>query len=320
MSSARSVYKNKWLYIFLVVVVVCVGLFGWATANSDSGRRFERTNVQAALLPPSWWVHSVEQTTRVTNLRSNGTWYSVLGTDQLGRDVFARCIVGGAISISVGLFAACIAVIVGTAWGTIAGLRGGKTDEVMMRTVDILYGLPSIMLVVLITVAANAMITGVDDISPFLEQGIQVLSLLVAIGIVSWLTVSRVIRGQVRSMKARPSMEACKVVGVGSVRTFTHHLFPALLGTIVVYTTLTVPTAILSEAFLSFLGIGIREPLPSWGNLAADGLSQLNPVQSRWWLLVWPCLCIAVTLTCMNWIGQTLRKRVLKTSQGVQHA
>jgi oligopeptide transport system permease protein len=224
--------------------------------------------------------------------------------------MLSRCIVGGAISIGVGLFAAAIAVFVGTIWGTIAGICGGKTDSIMMRTVDILYGLPSIMLVVLITVAANSFINQSHSISPLLQEVIPVFALLAAIGIVSWLTVSRVIRGQVRSLMARPAMEACKVMGVGQIRTFTHHLLPALLGTIVVYATLTVPTAILSEAFLSFLGIGIREPLPSWGNLASDGLSQLNPVHSRWWLLFWPCLCIAITLVVMNWFGLFLRRKV----------
>lgn len=296
--------------VCVMFVLMYIALFCWAIANTESGRRFEQTNVQAALLPPTWWVHSEEQITQVTELQRVGNWYAWFGTDQLGRDVLSRCVIGGAISIGVGLFAAFIAVFVGTGWGTIAGLRGGKIDAAMMRTVDILYGLPSIMLVVLITVAANSIMNQSDSISPLLQEFVQVLALLVAIGIVSWLTVSRVIRGQVRSLIARPSMEACTVIGVGPIRTFTHHLFPALLGTIVVYATLTVPTAILSEAFLSFLGIGIREPLPSWGNLASDGLSQLNPVHSRWWLLFWPCLCIASTLVVMNWLGQLLRNKV----------
>jgi oligopeptide transport system permease protein len=184
----------------------------------------------------------------------------------------------------------------------------------MMRIVDVFYGLPSVMLVVLITVASTTILHQQNSTSPFIQEFVQVLALLIAIGIVSWLTVSRVIRGQVRSLTSRPSMEACKIVGVGPIRTFTHHLLPALLGTIVVYATLTVPTAILSEAFLSFLGIGIREPLPSWGNLASDGLSQLNPVHSRWWLLFWPCISIATTLVLMNWFGQSLRRKVDPTT------
>jgi ABC-type dipeptide/oligopeptide/nickel transport system permease subunit len=303
-----TILVRPWTVV-TAVTVLYIGLFLWASAQTGVVRRFEQTNVQAALLPPSWWVHSEKQDIQLANLHQHGSWYSWFGTDQLGRDVLSRCIVGGAISIGVGLFAACIAVIVGTCWGTVAGLLGGKVDSVMMRTVDILYGLPSIMLVVLITVAATSFIQQYN-ISPLLQEFLQVLALLTAIGIVSWLTVSRVIRGQVRSLKARPSMEACRVMGVGPLRTFTHHLLPALLGTIVVYATLTVPTAILSEAFLSFLGIGIREPLPSWGNLASDGLSQLNPVHSRWWLLFWPCLMIAMTLVGMNWFGQSLRRKV----------
>ncbi len=296
--------------ICVVFILLYAALFLWSVSSNDSGRRFEQTNVQAALLPPSWWFHSEKQLHQVNDLRKSGIWFSWFGTDQLGRDVLSRCVVGGAISVSVGLFAACIAVIVGSIWGTLAGIRGGRIDAMMMRTVDILYGLPSVMLVVLITVAANGFFNQTKGASPILHEAIQVLSLLFAIGVVSWLTISRVIRGQVRSLVSRPSMEACKVIGVGPVRTFTHHLLPALFGTIVVYATLTIPTAILSEAFLSFLGIGIREPLPSWGNLASDGLSQLNPVHSRWWLLLWPCLCIATTLVLMNWFGQSVRRRI----------
>lgn len=277
--------------------------------DNGEGRRFERTNVQAALMPPTWWKHTELQHQQIETLEADDSWYSWFGTDQLGRDLLSRCIVGGAISIGVGIFAACIAVIVGTGWGTIAGYRGGKIDASMMRIVDILYGLPSIMLVVLIAVSVGALTEG-KQTNLMAKEIINVLALLIAIGVVSWLTVSRVIRGQVRSIAARPAIEACRVMGVGPMRTFTHHVLPALLGTIVVYTTLTVPAAILSEAFLSFLGIGIREPLPSWGNLAADGLSQLNPVHSRWWLLLWPCACIATTLIAMNWVGQSVRRSV----------
>jgi oligopeptide transport system permease protein len=293
--------KTILISILCLTLIFFVAIFFWAISDNGGGRTFERTNVSAALIPPTWWPQTDTQEEKP---------FALFGTDQLGRDLFARCIVGGAISICVGLFAACIAVFVGTAWGTIAGIRGGRIDTVMMRMVDILYGLPSIMLVVLITVAANSFVSRSDSMSTSLQEIVNVVALLFAIGIVSWLTVSRVIRGQVRSLIARPAIEACRVVGVGPIRTFTHHLLPALLGTIVVYATLTVPTAILSEAFLSFLGIGIREPLPSWGNLAADGLGQLNPVHSRWWLLLWPSLCIASTLVAMNWFGQTLRKRV----------
>ena len=268
-------------------------------SDNGDGRRFERTNVQAALQPPSWTMQSGE-----------GSTFSIFGTDQLGRDLFARCIVGGVISVAVGIAAACIAVILGTLWGTIAGMKGGRVDSAMMRTVDVLYGLPAIMLVVLITVAVNGIVEQGAITSPTLREFINVVALLIAIGAVSWLTVSRVIRGQVLSLRSRPSIDAARTIGVGRVRLLIHHILPAILGTIIVYATLTIPTAILSEAFLSFLGIGVREPLPSWGNLAADGLSQLNTVHSRWWLLFWPCVLIGGTLVVVNAAGQKLRRIV----------
>jgi oligopeptide transport system permease protein len=301
-------HKLKVAMIASFVVLCAVG-FVWSMSENGEGRRFERTNVQAALQPPSWTMQTEQ-----------GASFSVFGTDQLGRDMLARCIVGGAISVAVGIAAACIAVVLGTLWGTIAGFRGGRVDAVMMRMVDVLYGLPAIMLVVLISVAVNGLVEQGAITSPPLRELINVLALLVAIGAVSWLTVSRVIRGQVLSLRSRPSMDAAKTIGVGRLRLFTHHIVPAILGTIIVYATLTVPTAILSEAFLSFLGIGIREPLPSWGNLAADGLSQLNTVHSRWWLLLWPCLFIAITLVGINAAGQCLRKKVDPKLRGIPRA
>jgi oligopeptide transport system permease protein len=301
-------HKLKVAMITSFVVLCAVG-FVWSMSENGEGRRFERTNVQAALQPPSWTMQTEQ-----------GASFSVFGTDQLGRDMLARCIVGGAISVAVGIAAACIAVVLGTLWGTIAGFHGGRVDAVMMRMVDVLYGLPAIMLVVLISVAVNGLVEQGAITSPPLRELINVLALLVAIGAVSWLTVSRVIRGQVLSLRSRPSMDAAKTIGVGRLRLFTHHIVPAILGTIIVYATLTVPTAILSEAFLSFLGIGIREPLPSWGNLAADGLSQLNTVHSRWWLLLWPCLFIAITLIGINAVGQRLHKKVDPKLRGVPRA
>ena len=301
-------HKLKVAMITSFVVLCAVG-FVWSMSENGEGRRFERTNVQAALQPPSWTMQTEQ-----------GASFSAFGTDQLGRDMLARCIVGGAISVAVGIAAACIAVVLGTLWGTIAGFRGGRVDAVMMRMVDVLYGLPAIMLVVLISVAVNGLVEQGAITSPPLRELINVLALLVAIGAVSWLTVSRVIRGQVLSLRSRPSMDAAKTIGVGRLRLFTHHIVPAILGTIIVYATLTVPTAILSEAFLSFLGIGIREPLPSWGNLAADGLSQLNTVHSRWWLLLWPCLFIAITLVGINAAGQCLRKKVDPKLRGIPRA
>ena len=211
-----------------------------------------------------------------------------------------------------GLAAAAISVIIGTLWGTIAGWTGGRIDSFMMRIVDVLFGLPSILLVVLLAVAVDGLIERLgpaSGIDPALRQFINIVTLLVAIGGVSWLTMARVIRGQVLSLKNQPFMEACRAIGVPLRRQFLRHLLPNLLGPIIVYATLTVPSAILSESFLSFLGIGVKEPLPSWGNLAASGLSELNIVRARWWLLLWPCLFIAITLLGLNFVGEGLRER-----------
>lgn len=275
-------------------------------------RRFESADLRASLLPPRWWPISETDRARLAQVETDGRtapsrW---LGTDRLGRDVLARCLVGGAISVLIGLSAAALSVFIGTAWGVLAGSAGGRTDAIMMRIVDVLYGLPSILLVVLLAVAADGVVERLGaDPPPGVRQGVNIVTLLIAIGGVSWLTMARVVRGQTLSLRARPFMEACRALGVPRRRQLVRHLLPNLVGPIIVYATLAVPSAILAESFLSFLGIGIREPLPSWGNLAAGGLSELNPVQSRWWLLLWPCLLIALTLLSLNFVGERMRER-----------
>jgi oligopeptide transport system permease protein len=165
-----------------------------------------------------------------------------------------------------------------------------------MRLVDILYGLPYILIVILFQVAFRSSRAG------------SVVVLFVAIGLVSWLTMARVVRGQVLSLRAQPFIEACRASGLTEWRIFTRHLLPNLVGPVIVYATLTIPQAILQESFLSFLGIGIQKPLPSWGSLASDGLlPALNPIDSRWWLLVFPCAMLATTLLSLNFLGDGLR-------------
>ncbi len=307
-----------------------------ATGSDDRGaiepRRYEATAPDLSLLPPSWSRYAPDERDRREAFRaqSGRDPRPLLGTDKLGRDLFIRCLAGGGISLAVGISAALISVIIGTCWGTVAGFFGGRLDAVMMRIVDILYGLPYILLVVLLAVAVDGIIENVNQrvvevqrlggdgsaISApawliFLQvhrQLLNVITLFVAIGAVSWLTMARVIRGQVLSLKQQPFMEACRAIGVPMRRQFLRHLLPNLLGPIIVYSTLTVPQAILSESFLSFLGIGVREPLPSWGNLAAAGLSELNTVRVRWWLIFWPCLFIGVTLLALNFFGEAVRE------------
>ena len=274
-------------------------------------RRFEATNLDQALLPPFWAHHAPDERARLEDAaKAEGrTPRHLFGTDRLGRDLLVRCLAGGGISLSIGLAAALVAVFIGTAYGTVSGYMGGRWDAAMMRIVDILYGLPNVLLVVLLAVAVDGMIERAGaDLAPGVRQIINVLTLLIAIGGVTWLTMARVIRGQVLSLKQQPFIEACRATGVPLTRQFFVHLLPNLLGPIIVYATLTVPAAILSESFLSFLGIGVKEPLPSWGNLAAAGLNELNIVRSRWWLLLWPCLFIAIALLALNFVGEALRE------------
>jgi oligopeptide transport system permease protein len=304
------------LSVLAAVLVACLASLPWSMGKVETGAtelaRYEASNLTLNLLPPVWRELNESDAARIAAAAEAGQYVPsrVLGTDRLGRDVLARVLAGGSISLLVGLSAAAIAVIVGTLYGTIAGAAGGRVDAVLMRIVDILFGLPSILLVVLLAVAVDGILEKRGaDLSAFARQAINIATLLIAIGGVSWLTMARVIRGQVLSLKAKPFMEACRAIGVSPTRQFTAHLLPNLVGPIAVYAALAVPAAILSESFLSFLGIGVREPLPSWGNLAAEGLGELNTVESRWWLLAAPCIAIALTLMSLNFLGDELRER-----------
>jgi oligopeptide transport system permease protein len=235
------------------------------------------------------------------NVRVVAGWF---GYDNLGRSMLGRCLLGGICSLAIGLAAAAISVSLGVSVGMIAGFRGGWIDGLLMRVVDILYGLPYILLVILLKIALE------DPLGELLRsaQRANFIVLFVAIGSVSWLTMARVVRGQVLSLRAQPFIEACHAAGLPQWRIFTRHLLPNLIGPIIVYATLIVPGAILNESFLSFLGIGIQPPMPTWGSLASEGLlPSLNPVNHRWWMLLFPCLLLAATLLCLNFVGDGLR-------------
>ncbi len=275
-------------------------------------RRYERGNLELSLLAPSWSSDDAAARAKVARAIAEGEYVPgrLLGTDRSGRDVLARCLAGGTLSLAVGTSAAMIAVIIGTAYGALSGFLGGRSDAFLMRVVDILFGLPTILLVVLLAVAVDGRLSAWrGSVPPWMRQSLELMTLLIAIGGVSWLTMARVIRGQVLSLKAQPFLEAARAAGVPPSLQFTRHLLPNLFGPVAVYAALAVPSAILTESFLSFLGMGIREPLPSWGNLAADGLTELNTVSGRWWLLVPPCVLIALALLALNFVGDALRDR-----------
>ena len=243
-----------------------------------------------------------------------------MGTDVLGRSVMWRCLLGGAISLGIGLAAAGIAVGIGTLFGAVSGLWGGRVDALMMRFVDVMYGLPYVLLVVMISLSLYPVLvrflSGPLGLAQTLSTNAAgVVTLLVAIGGVSWLTMARVIRGQVLSLREQPFIEATRAVGVRGPAVLFRHLLPNLVGVIVVYATLAVPVAILQESFLSFLGIGVLPPLPSWGSLASVGVRELPSLADaslkvHWWLLLFPCLLLGLTLLALNLLGDGLRERL----------
>jgi oligopeptide transport system permease protein len=194
-------------------------------------------------------------------------------------------------------------MVLGVTVGLFAGYRGGWVDSVLMRIVDILYGLPYILLIILFKIALE------QPLSHLFNSALtaNLVVLFAAIGLVSWLTMARVVRGQVLSLRSQPFIEACRAMGLKESRIFIKHILPNLVGPIMVYATLTVPSAILQESFLSFLGVGVNPPLPTWGSLASEGVAQLSPVKVHWWLLVFPCTLLAVTLLSLNFMGDGLR-------------
>lgn len=316
MDAAQRRWSRFGWWTLAVVAAACIlsspWTFGRVRIGSAEEPRYAAANLNLNQLPPAWMALAPEEADRIESAIAAGDYVPGrwLGTDGLGRDVLARVLAGGLFSLLVGFSAAAVAVVIGTAWGAAAGFAGGRVDAVLMRIVDVLYGLPSILLVVLLAIAVEGLVGRAGDrMSPGASQAVGLAVLLVAIGGTSWQTMSRVVRGQVLSLRAQPFMESCRAVGVPASRQFLVHVLPNLVGTIAVYATLAVPAAILSESFLSFLGIGVREPLPSWGNLASAGLSEVNLVKSRWWLLAAPCALIAVTLVSLNFIGDSLRAR-----------
>jgi oligopeptide transport system permease protein len=211
-----------------------------------------------------------------------------LGTDTLGRDLLVRLFVGGRISIGVGLCATFVALTIGVVYGAVSGFFGGKIDAFMMRIVDIMYALPFTIFVILLMVFF----------------GRNIVLLFVAIGAVEWLTMARIVRGQIQSLKKMEFIEAAQALGLGKRRIIFRHMIPNILGPIIVYTTLTIPAVMLLEAFLSFLGLGVQPPLSSWGVLIKDGAEKM---EEFWWLLVFPGTIFSLTLFSLNFLGDGLR-------------
>jgi oligopeptide transport system permease protein len=289
-------------FLLLLVVGLCVGSLPWTT-DPASRYHFDYQDFMLPENPPAWNVHEdpLDETTPLLDSRAY-----LFGTDKLGRSILARCLMGGTISIAVGFASAAISVVLGVFVGMLAGYRGGWVDAVLMRAVDVMYGLPYILLVILLKIAFEPALEGLLGT----KASANIVTMFLAIGLVSWLTMARVVRGQVLSLRVQPFIEACRAMGIPERRIFLRHILPNLVGVVIVYATLTVPVAILQESFLSFLGIGVAAPMPSWGSLAAEGVQQAfppAPIVSRWWMLLFPCIFLAVTLLCLNFVGDGLR-------------
>ncbi len=275
-TTGRSLWRDAWTVlrrnraavtalVILVVLTVVVVVAPWFSGHSIDATDWDHISV-----PPSW---------------TGGHWF---GTDGLGRDLFVRTLHGGRVSLLVGIVATLVSLVIGVTYGAISGYAGGRVDQVMMRIVDILYALPFMFLVILLMVFF----------------GRSIVLIFVAIGAINWLDMARIVRGQALSLKNREFIEAARAGGVSPARIIRRHVVPNLLGVVVIYITLTIPQVILVESFLSFLGLGVQEPMTSWGALVNEGAQEMENAP---WMLIFPALFLTITLFCFNFVGDGLR-------------
>ena len=267
----RRLFQNKAAVIslFLIFLVAFLSFFGPFFLKYS----FSDTDWNSIYYPPSL---------------NNGHF---LGTDGNGRDLLVRILYGGRLSLTIGILATLVSVFIGVIYGTIAGYFGGKLDIFMMRVVEILYAMPYLIFVILLMVVF----------------GRNIYFLFIAIGAVEWLTMARIVRGQTISLKEKEFIETSKALGQSNFMIIWKHIIPNLAGPIVVYITLMVPSVIILESFLSFLGLGVQEPLTSWGVLISEGSREM---ETAWWLLIFPGIFMTITLASLNFIGDGLRDAI----------
>jgi peptide/nickel transport system permease protein/oligopeptide transport system permease protein len=237
------------------------------------------------------------------------SWQHPFGTDLNGRDVLYRVLLGARISLIVGLAGAAVSLFIGTAYGLIAGYAGGKVDNAMMRLVDIIYSVPRLIFILIFINAFDGHLrnfaAGMDW--PWLVSYSRIVILVITLGLIEWLTMARIVRGQVLSLKERAFVQAAQSLGQSHLKIILRHLLPNILPIVIVYLTLTVPAVILDESFLSFLGLGIQPPQASWGSLLSEGAQSINPLKSYWWLLFFPAATMSATLLALNYLGDRFR-------------
>lgn len=283
----RRLLKNK-LAVFGLIVVAIITI-----ASIIGPTLIKRTFGFTPDYIPTHDIKLTQSFPPFTGPNGEFSWKHPMGTDNAGRDQLARVLQGGQISLFVGIIATLVSLLIGVTYGAIAGYVGGRVDNVMMRVVDVLYSLPYIILVIVL-------------LSMFRSQtpSGQLILLFVAIGSVSWLTMARIVRGQILSLKNQEFVLAARATGVSGTRIIFRHLIPNTLGPVIVYATLTIPQIMLTEAFLSFLGFGVQAPLSSWGSLAAEGIQNIGIFP---WQLIFPGVTMALTLFSLNFLGDGLR-------------
>ena len=267
----RRLFQNKAAVIslFILIFISIISIFGPFFIQYG----FSDTDWSSIYQPPSL---------------ENGHY---LGTDGNGRDLLVRILHGGRLSLSIGVIATFVSVFIGVIYGTIAGFFGGKLDTFMMRVVEILYAMPYLIFVIILMVVF----------------GRNIYFLFIAIGAVEWLTMARIVRGQTISLKEKDFIETSKALGQSNTLIIIKHIIPNLAGPIIVYITLMVPSVIILESFLSFLGLGVQEPLTSWGVLISEGSREM---ETAWWLLIFPGSFMVITLASLNFIGDGLRDAI----------
>ena len=231
------------------------------------------------------------------------------GTDVHGRDLLSRTLYGAQVSLLVGAVGAAVSLVIGVLWGTVAGYLGGRWDNFLMRVVDVLYSLPSIIFVIVLITTLEGRVKDwlAAAHSESLVKLARLLFLFAGLGAISWLNMARIVRGQVLSLRHRPFVEASRALGASTGHILFRHILPNILGVVIVYVTLTVPAIVLYESFLSYLGLGIQPPMASWGSLIAEGTGQINTVRIYWWLLAFPGGVLIATLLALNFLGDGFR-------------
>ena len=244
--------------------------------------------VLVAIFGPMVWVHDYRTISDLRTINPTLENWHIFGTDLQGRDLFARTMIGLRISLLVGVVATAVSLVIGVTWGATAGYLGGRIDNLMMRFVDVLYALPFIFFVILLLTVFER----------------NIVLIFAAIGAIEWLTMSRIVRGQTLAIKGKEFIEAARAAGVSRRGIIFRHILPNVIGPVAVYVTLTIPVVILAESFLSFLGLGVNEPLTSLGVLISDGAKMM---EDKPWMLLAPAITMSVTLLCLNFIGDGLR-------------